>query len=210
MAPSSYTLKITGMDCAACAQTIERGVAKLDGVQTCALNFTSETLRVEGEIARENIIQRVRELGYDVGSDKVISEDVKRETLFWGFMWARRDTQLALLGAFLILPGLIFNELLPGLGFSHPLLDLFSIAAMLVAGYPIARSAWRAITINREININVLMTIAAIGAAIIGEYTEAGLVITLFAIGEALEGFTAQRARDSIRSLVALTPRRAA
>lgn len=209
MAPSSYTLKITGMDCAACAQTIERGVAKLDGVQTCALNFTSETLRVEGVITQETIVQRVRELGYDI-SQNLTPDTPKPDSSFWAFMRARRDTQLALLGALLILPGLIFNELLPGLGFSHPLLDLFSIAAMLIAGYPIARSAWRAITINREININVLMTIAAIGAAIIGEYTEAGLVITLFAIGEALEGFTAQRARDSIRSLVALTPRRAA
>lgn len=207
--PNSYTLKITGMDCAACAQTIERGVAKLDGVQTCALNFTSETLRVEGDITQDIIVQRVRELGYDIGQNAK-RDEVKRETSLWGFMLGRRDTQLALLGALLILPGLIFNELLPGLGFSHPLLDLFSVGAMLVAGYPIARSAWRALTINREININVLMTIAAIGAAIIGEYTEAGLVITLFAIGEAFEGFTAQQARDSIRSLVALTPRRAA
>ena len=215
--PNTFTLQITGMDCAACAQTIERGVAKLDGVQSCALNFTSETLRVEGDITQEKIVQRVRELGYDIsknltsfGSAQDRPDISKPDTSFWGFMRGRRDTQLALLGTLLILPGLIFNELLPGLGFSHPLLDLFSLAAMVVAGYPIARSAWRAVTINREININVLMTIAAIGAAIIGEYTEAGLVITLFAIGEALEGFTAQRARESIRSLVALTPRQAA
>ena len=215
--PNTFTLKITGMDCAACAQTIERGVAKLDGVQSCALNFTSETLRVEGEITQETIVQRVRELGYDV-SRNLTSFDTaqdrpdtqKPDTSLWGFMLGRRDTRLALLGALLILPGMIFNELLPGLGFSHPLLDVLSLAAMVAAGYPIARSAWRAVMINREININVLMTIAAIGAAIIGEYTEAGLVITLFAIGEALEGFTAQRARVSIRSLVALTPRRAA
>lgn len=209
---SSYTLKITGMDCAACAQTIERGVAKLDGVQTCALSFTSETLRVEGEITQETIVQRVRELGYNVSQTPAhLTPDTPNpDTTLWRFMLSRRDTQLALLGALLILPGLIFNEIVPSLGFSHPLLDLFSLAAMFVAGYPIARSAWRALTINHEININVLMTIAAIGAAIIGEYSEAGLVITLFAIGEALEGFTAQRARDSVRALVALTPRRAA
>ncbi|GAB4578023.1 MAG: heavy metal translocating P-type ATPase [Anaerolineales bacterium] len=213
---SSYTLKITGMDCAACAQTIERGVAKLEGVQTASLNFTSETLRVEGTISQETIVRRVRELGYDIApptQPSTLHSSGQASNLqpltFWRFMRAHRNTQLALLGALLILPGLLFNELLPFLGFSHPLLDGFSIAAMLIAGFPIARSAGRAVTINREININVLMTIAAIGAAIIGEYTEAGLVITLFAIGEALEGYTAQRARDSIRSLVALTPRRA-
>jgi Cd2+/Zn2+-exporting ATPase len=84
-----------------------------------------------------------------------------------------------------------------------------SLAAMLVAGLPIARSAWRAIRINREININVLMTIAAVGAVIIGAYTEAGLVMVLFAIGEALEGYTTEKARDSIRSLMQVAPNEA-
>lgn len=208
---NTHTLKITGMDCAACAQTIEGGVARIAGVQAASLNFTTETLRVEGNIARETIVKRVRELGYDVATETApLATSGLQPVTFWRFMRGHRNTQLAILGALLILPGLIFNELLPGLGLSHPLLDLLSLAAMTAAGYPIARSAWRTVTLNREININVLMTIAAIGAAIIGEYTEAGLVITLFAMGEALEGYTAQRARESIRALVALAPRRAA
>ena len=65
------------------------------------------------------------------------------------------------------------------------------------------------LVINREININVLMTIAAIGAVIIGAYTEAGLVMVLFAIGEALEGYTTERARDSINSLMEVAPNEA-
>src|SRR5690606_15147206 len=59
---------------------------------------------------------------------------------------------------------------------------------------------------NSEININALIEIAALGAVIIGEYTEAGLVMVLFAIGEALEGYTAARARHSIRSLMEVSP----
>ena len=92
---------------------------------------------------------------------------------------------------------------------SHPLWKLTSLMALLVAGYPIVRSAWRALWINREISINLLMTIAAIGAVIIGAYTEAGLVMVLFAIGEALEGYTMQRARDSIRRLMEVAPQEA-
>ena len=45
----------------------------------------------------------------------------------------------------------------------------------------------------------MLMTVAAIGALILGEFLEAAMVIFLFAIGEALEGYTADRARDSLR-----------
>ncbi|MBE2198682.1 MAG: heavy metal translocating P-type ATPase [Anaerolinea sp.] len=107
------------------------------------------------------------------------------------------------------MPGLLFNELLPMLGWEHPLLNLTSVAALVAAGYPIALSALRALRINHEININLLMTIAAVGAVVIGAYTEAGLVMVLFAIGEALEGYTASRARDSIRGLVQLAPQEA-
>ncbi len=74
---------------------------------------------------------------------------------------------------------------------------------------PIAHDAWRFLKINREININVLMTIAAIGAVVIGAYTEAAMVMVLFAIGEALEGYTANRARNSIRSLMQVVPNKA-
>jgi Cd2+/Zn2+-exporting ATPase len=77
---------------------------------------------------------------------------------------------------------------------------------MILAGYPIAVSAWRALRVNHEITINLLMTIAAVGAVIIGAYTEAGLVMVLFALGEALEGYTAARARDAIGSMSALAP----
>ncbi len=122
------------------------------------------------------------------------------------YLWSRNDTRLALLAALLVLPGLLFDELLPGLGIESPLFAAMSVLAMVLAGYPIARSAVRALRVNHEITINLLMSIAAVGAVIIGAYTEAGLVMVLFAIGEALEGYTAARARDAIGGLSALAP----
>ncbi len=50
------------------------------------------------------------------------------------------------------------------------------------------------------------MTVAAVGAILIGQTLEAATVVFLFAIGEALEGYTADRARDSLRSLMSLVP----
>jgi len=122
------------------------------------------------------------------------------------YLWARQDTRLALIAGLLVLPGVLFDELLPGLGVSSPVFAGMAVLAMALAGYPIARSAIRALRVNREITINLLMTIAAVGAVIIGAYTEAGLVMVLFALGEALEGYTAARARDTIRGLSALAP----
>ncbi|MBC8162490.1 MAG: cation-translocating P-type ATPase, partial [Roseiflexaceae bacterium] len=196
-------MRVQGMDCAGCAQTIERGVAQLAGVQACTLNFTTEKLLVSGSISRELVVARVRELGFDIVETPVALAVPAAPPSFLAFMWQRWETRLALLGVLLVLPGLLFHELL---GWEAGWIDLCSIAALLVAGGPVARSAWRALTVNRELNINVLMTIAAVGAAVIGAYTEAAMVMTLFTLGEALEGYTAGRARHAIRSLMDVAP----
>ncbi len=211
---SEQTYRISGMDCASCADTVQRGVARLPDVEACTLSFTTAKLRVQGSAEPETVVNRVRELGYDVdmGEDEGGSgarESRRERRNFVKYMTSQRETILALIGAVLILPGLVFNELLPMLGFEHVLFDLMSVAALATAGLPIARSAWNALRINRDININVLMTIASIGALLIGAYTEAGLVMVLFAIGEALEGYTASQARDAIRRLVEVAPNEA-
>lgn len=208
--------RVTGMDCASCARQIESAVARVEGVEACTLNFTTETLQVQGPVAPGAVIDRVRELGYDATetptnqpTNSLANQSTVKPTNLRRYLWQQADTRLALLGALLILPGLIFHELLPGLGWHHPLFDVTSLAAMITAGYPIAVNAWRSLRFNREININVLMTLAAAGAVVIGVYTEAGLVMVLFAIGEALEGYTTSRARDSIRSLMTVAPQEA-
>lgn len=196
------TLRVRGMDCADCARTVESGVARLAGVKACEVNFANEQLRVTGNVSRAQVVQRVRDLGYDI-AETPAAQIPEGMPSFARFLWERRETRLVLLGALLILPGLVFDELL---GWDAAWITICSLGAMLAAGGPIALSAWRALTISRELNINVLMTIAAIGAVIIGAYTEAGLVMVLFALGEALEGYTGARARHSIRSLMEIAP----
>jgi Cd2+/Zn2+-exporting ATPase len=127
-------------------------------------------------------------------------------TSFFRFLRTGRETRLALIGALLIAPGVIFHELLPFLGVQSELIDLASIAGLLIAGYPIAGSAWRALIAQRRVTINVLITLAAVGALAIGAYAEAGFVVVLFAIGEAMEGYAAARTRDAIRSLMSIAP----
>ena len=213
------TYRVTGMDCADCAKTIERGIAKFSGVTGCALNYTSATLKVTGPVARADVISRVTALGYGVRSNQtapMAQQSTWQQFLarlpatgpagFLKFLLSRANTALAFLGLLLVLPGLVFHELLPALGYRGLWLDGTAIAALLVAGIPIARSAWRSLRISHEIGINMLMTIAAIGAVIIGAYTEAGLVMVLFSVGEALEGYTTERARESIQKLLQVAP----
>jgi Cd2+/Zn2+-exporting ATPase len=83
------------------------------------------------------------------------------------------------------------------------------IAACLIGVAPVARRAFVALRAGVPFTIEGLMTIAAIGALFIGAAEEAALVVFLFAVGEALEGVAADRARAGIRALGDLVPRTA-
>jgi len=88
----------------------------------------------------------------------------------------------------------------------NPILkDASMIAAALVAGYPIALNAFRAIKF-RIVGIDALVTLAVIGALIIREYWEAAAVTFLFMFGAYLEGKTLEKTRSAIKSLLDLAP----
>jgi len=206
-ASPTLSLPISGMDCADCARTIQTGVSRLYGVESCIVNFTASKMKITGPVTQDAVIARVRELGYDIAQEAAPgAAPVQPPANFLRFLLNSHETRLALLAGLFILPGLIFNEFLPMLGVEHWLFDFTSMLAMLLAGFPIARSGWRALRINHTLTINGLMTIAAVGAVIIGAYSEAGLVMVLFALGEALEGYTVERSRQSIRGLMELAP----
>ncbi len=81
--------------------------------------------------------------------------------------------------------------------------------AMLVGLVPIARRALVAARYGTPFSIEMLMTIAAVGAVLIGAGEEGAMVVFLFLIGELLEGVAAGRARASIRALGELVPKTA-
>lgn len=83
------------------------------------------------------------------------------------------------------------------------------IAAMLVGLVPIARRAFMAALSGTPFSIEMLMTIAAVGAVILNAGEEAATVVFLFLVGELLEGVAAGQARRSIQSLTTLVPQTA-
>lgn len=83
--------------------------------------------------------------------------------------------------------------------------EIFMIAAAALAGYCIAVSAARALLV-KVIGIDLLVSVAAIGAIIIGNYWEAAAVTFLFAIGHALESATLNKTRSALAELVAVAP----
>lgn len=78
--------------------------------------------------------------------------------------------------------------------------------AALSGSFYFARDAVEELFKEKQVGIELLMTAAIVGAAALGQWTEAALVAALFSISEALEGFTIQRTRYAISGLMHLVP----
>ncbi len=207
---STQTYTIGGMDCAHCAQEVESGVEKLQGVNSVRVEFATCKMILDGDVSFETLKQRVESLGKTVTpyQEQAAGAVSSRGGLigFWDYLLARRETRLALIGGGIVMITAILGLLLR---LPESTMGIAYSAGMLITLYPILKSGINSLRINREFNINLLMSIAAVGAILIGEYLESATVIFLFAVGESLEGYTADRARNSIRSLIALKPRTA-
>ena len=193
------SFSITGLDCAECARTLEQGVAALDGVHKAEVNFTLARLTLDfdpQETDERTVVARVRELGYDVEAS------ARERRGVWATLGRRRD--IVLTGTAGVLIALAF--VLHLIGVSDAVSHTLYIVATVVAGYLSARAAWAALRTVRTLDMNVLMTLAAAGALAIGEFEEGAVVTFLFALGNLLEGYTLDRARNAIRALIDLTP----
>jgi len=79
------------------------------------------------------------------------------------------------------------------------------VLATVVGGYDIAKTAYHEVT-NRTLGIKTLVTLAAVGAVVIGEYWEAAAVVFLFSLGSYLEGRTMRKTRTALQELLEMTP----
>ncbi|PVX86657.1 heavy metal translocating P-type ATPase [Paraburkholderia unamae] len=80
-----------------------------------------------------------------------------------------------------------------------------AVVSLLCAGLPTLRKGWIALS-NFTINIYFLMSLALVGAVVIGKWPEAAMVVFLFALAEEIEALSLERARQAICSLTALAP----
>jgi Zn2+/Cd2+-exporting ATPase len=203
---TEHQLIITGLDCVECAKGLEAAVARLDDVEAADLQFFNSTLRVTGDVDQQALHKLISSLGYGVEDGDQTSAapaDEPNALLgFWRYIIKRIETQMALIAAGLVLASLAFGWL----GFPAWLAIGLQIGALALAIWPIARSGLVNLWINHTFNINFLMTVAGIGAVVIGEYAEAASLILLFDLAEGLEAFTNARARGALSRLTALTP----
>jgi len=197
--------QVEGLDCADCALHVEEALRRTPGVGQVSLDFGLARLRVApvyGQEIRPEVERVVRELGYGLRDEAAPPppEAGWRERL-----WRRRRNLATALSGLLI--ALAVAASLGGLP-ERAAIGLY-LAAILAGGLFVARAGWSALRTTRSLDMNALMTIAAVGAALVGEWAEGAVAMFLFSLGNTLEAYTMDRARNAIRGLMDLSPRRA-
>jgi len=201
-------LHIEGMDCADCALHVEEQVAKLAGVSHARVLLAAEKglfTYDPQQVSLAQIKQTIAGMGYHA---RELSTDSPLEQRRMGRL---PDTiRLVFVGAVGLLALMEIGA--ERLGLLEPAVERvpapIALAAVLVGGYPIFKSALFGLR-ARNINVDLLMSIGIIAALSIGEFVSAALLVLFILIAHFLEKFTADRARAAIRELVALTPTRA-
>lgn len=193
----SKTYRLENLSCTSCAAKFEQNIRNLPEAKNVELNFGASKLRVDGNVS-------IEELEKAGAFDHIRVYPEKQRVPHIPFYKRRQTVETAISFVFLI-AGIIASF---QLGETHPWsIGLFG-ASMLIGGYRMFSTGVKNLS-RLEFDMKTLMTIAIIGAVIIGEWREGAVVVFLFAISEALESFSMNKARQSIRSLMDLAPSRA-
>lgn len=199
--------RVQGFTCANCAGKFEKNVKQLSGVEDAKVNFGASKIAVYGNATIEELEKAGAFENLKVTPEKFArqaSQEVKEDTKEDKVPFYKKHSTLlyaSLLIAFGYLSSYVNGE-------ENIVTTLLFLASMFIGGLSLFKVGLQNL-LRFEFDMKTLMTVAVIGGAIIGEWAEVAIVVILFAISEALERFSMDRARQSIRSLMDIAPKEA-
>ncbi|AEV17966.1 cadmium-translocating P-type ATPase [Geobacillus sp. NFOSA3] len=192
------TYRVQGFTCANCAAKFENNVKSLPGVQDAKVNFGASKITVWGTTTIEELEKAGAFENLKVREDK--EKAVKREPF-----WKQKENIKVYISAVLLVISWFLGK---QYGEEHIFATIGYAAAILIGGYSLFIKGFKNL-VRLNFDMNTLMTVAILGAAAIGEWGEGATVVILFAISEALERYSMDKARQSIESLMDIAPKEA-
>ncbi|GAB7093390.1 heavy metal translocating P-type ATPase [Halolamina litorea] len=210
------------MDCPSCAGKVENAIQSVDGVVSFRTQPTTGKIVVTFDQSRASaaeVIRAIENAGYEItdstvdgGGDGGVAggESVWRSTRAIKTWISGGFTLLGLLLEF-VLGGLNAELLTVAATVSLSTADVLFLAAVVVGGQEIVRGGYYSLR-NRNLDIDLLMTLAIVGAVSVslgfGEalYMEAATLAFLFSVAELLERYSMDKARNSLQELMDLSP----
>ena len=197
---------LEGLNCTHCAGEIEEDANKIKGVKKANINFVTKKLKVEiDEIPRaETVSDEVRSIVKRIEPDVIIHEiggmttdeikdDLKTEEE------EKNDNIKFVIGVIVFLAAVIFK-------FEYRIEFILFFISYIIIGGEVLINAFKNILKGKVFDENFLMSIATIGAFIIGEYPEAVSVMLFYEIGEYFQGKAVDHSRKSISTLLDIRP----
>ena len=198
LGPDGEVWWIPALDCATEELEIRQALSDVAGIAELRFQLASHSLLIRADAAAlaqaELLLQR---LGYPPQRLEGTAASTPRAA---PVPWARMLLALLLAAA-----AEAVNVLAPGSAAQQALVLGLSASAIGLAGLAVYLKGLAALRQGR-LNINALMAVAVSGAFLIGHWPEAGMVMALYALAEALEAQAADRARQAIGNLMQLAP----
>ena len=198
-------LKVKGLCCADCVANVEKTLKNTIGVENLKILMASEKAIVnydELKTAPDKLIEKIEGLGYKVSIPTiVITERPAKKKNLARILRLTFITIISIVALSEILLGYL-GILKRGIQFIPlPLI----LSAILLGGYPIFKKAFLGL-INRQINVDLVMSLGIIGASLIGEFTASMLVAFFMNLAHYLEDFTVTKSRKAIKELLKIAP----
>ncbi|MCU4925262.1 heavy metal translocating P-type ATPase [Halobacteria archaeon AArc-dxtr1] len=205
------SFSVPGMDCASCANKVENALESVDGLEEVETRPTAGrvTVTTSNDHSIEAIVDAIEGAGYDatpIGDER--DPIAEKRTV-----WKSRRALGTGLGAILVTVGLLLEFVVPAVdptlatvaGREYDLSHALFVAAAVLAGSPIVRNGYYSAR-NRSLDIDLLMSIGILASVAAHFPKEGALLAVLFSVAELLERFSMDRARDSLRELMELSP----
>ncbi|MDS0474172.1 heavy metal translocating P-type ATPase [Natrinema sp. 1APR25-10V2] len=205
------TVSVPGMDCASCATKVENALSGVDGVGEIETRPTSGrvTVAVTGGTDAETVTAAIEGAGYEatpVGGDGEPFGDGDP-------VWKSRRAVITGAGALVVAVGMALEFVFAGsnptlfsaVGRSYELSTLLFVITAAVAGAPIFRNGYYSAR-TLSLDIDFLMSVGILAAVAAHHPFEGAMLAVLFSVAELLETYSMDRARDSLRELMDLSP----
>jgi Cd2+/Zn2+-exporting ATPase len=202
----SLVVTIEGIDCAGCAKSFANSLITQDGIVDARYNIAYKKLYVDfnsEEISEEEIIDYIKFSGYSiVMEDDSVTNSLPKRKSFWQSLISKNEFYTTLISIVLFGIGLLLEF---GFNLKWWIPYIVFIVATIVGGVFIFKKALYSLR-KFNLDINILMSVAAIAALIIGEAIEATSIVVLFSIAELAESLSVEQAKSSIERLIDYAP----
>lgn len=193
---NTTVLYIEGMDCSNEEQKIRSALKDIKEIEHLSFDLINHRLTIIHQTQEGKILKRIKELGFNTFNVNnklhLQSKEQSKKLKQLGFLIIA--SLLALIG--MVIENIFYNELISFVLF---------ITAILIGGYKVLIRSFNSL-IRLRIDIDVLMSIAILGALIINKYAEAAVVMILYVISLHLENFSIEKAKTSLKRIIALIP----